>query len=80
MHKYSDLTKRQYEILDFIKRHIVEKMRPPTHKEICAKFNFNSSNSASSHVNALNNKGYLQNTENSHHLFLTNVKIVLMDI
>src|SRR5205085_11273114 len=53
----SDLTERQAEILDLIRRRIVETGAPPTRLEIAAAFGFSSPNAAESHLKALARKG-----------------------
>jgi repressor LexA len=55
-----ELTKRQAEILDFIKLHISAMGFPPTIREICAHFGFASPASAKQHIDALKTKGYIK--------------------
>ncbi|MBF0541413.1 MAG: repressor LexA [Nitrospirae bacterium] len=55
-----ELTKRQAEILDFIKAHISKAGFPPTVREICAHFGFTSPASAKQHIDALKAKGYIK--------------------
>lgn len=50
------LTPRQAEILDFIRRHIVEQGMPPTRAEIVAAFGFRSLTAAEDHLRALARK------------------------
>lgn len=50
------LTSRQSEILDFIRRHIVEQGMPPTRAEIVAAFGFRSLTAAEDHLRALARK------------------------
>jgi repressor LexA len=55
-----ELTKRQAEILDYIKLHISTMGFPPTTREICAHFGFTSPVSAKQHIDAIARKGYLK--------------------
>ena len=55
-------TKRQQEVLEFIKAHLIEKAFPPTVREIAGHFGFASPLSAQLHINALINKGFLKKT------------------
>ena len=55
-------TKRQQEVLEFIKAHLIEKCFPPTVREIAAHFGFASPLSAQLHINALIKKGFLKKT------------------
>lgn len=54
------LTKRQRQVLTFIKGHIAEKGYPPTVREICSHFGFASPLSAQQHIDALERKGYIK--------------------
>ncbi len=54
------LTKRQQQILDFIRQTAVDKGYPPTRAEICAQFGFRSPNAAEDHLKALARKGALE--------------------
>ncbi len=56
------LTKRQRQILDFIRERHYAVGVPPTMREISAHFGFASPNAAMQHVHALTQKGYLKNT------------------
>ncbi len=53
-------TARQKAVLEFIKRHIIQKGFPPTVREIAGYFGFASPLSAHLHINALIKKGYLK--------------------
>jgi len=53
----SDLTPRQAEILDLIRRTVRTEGRPPTRIEICEAFGFRSPNAAEEHLKALVRKG-----------------------
>ena len=55
-------TKRQQEVLEFIKTHLIEKAFPPTVREIASHFGFASPLSAQLHINALIKKGFLKKT------------------
>ncbi|RMG30686.1 MAG: transcriptional repressor LexA [Gammaproteobacteria bacterium] len=54
------LTRRQEEILEFIRRHIQEQGAPPTRAEISEAFGFRSPNAAESHLRTLARKGYIE--------------------
>lgn len=55
-----DLTARQSEILDFIRRHLVEQGVPPTRAEIVTAFGFRSPTAAEDHLRALARKGVIE--------------------
>ena len=55
-------TKRQQEVLEFIKSHLIKKGFPPTVREIAAHFGFASPLSAQLHITALIKKGLLKKT------------------
>ena len=57
----SDLTTRQKQVLDFIKRHISEIGLPPTGVEMAKHFKWASPNASVCHFKALEKKGYLSN-------------------
>jgi repressor LexA len=52
-----DLTDRQAEILDFIRRHLAEEGRPPTRPEMASAFKLGSTNGVHKHLQALAKKG-----------------------
>ena len=54
-----NITKRQTEILDFIKDMIRSHGYPPTRREITDQFGFGSPNAAEEHLRALDRKGYI---------------------
>lgn len=54
------LTKRQNEILEFIKGYTIKNLKPPTVREICKEFNFKSTNAVHSILKALEKKGYIK--------------------
>lgn len=53
------LTRRQSEILDFIRDTVSHSGRPPTRAELCTAFGFRSPNAAESHLRALAAKGVI---------------------
>ena len=53
------LTKRQQQVLDFIRQFIIANLKPPTVREIGAHFGAKSSNAAMCLLNALSLKGYI---------------------
>lgn len=55
-----DLTTRQQEILQLIKRHMDETGYPPTRAEIAEKLGFKSANAAEEHLKALAKKGAIE--------------------
>jgi repressor LexA len=52
-----NLTDRQAEILDFIRRHLAEEGRPPTRPELASAFGLGSTNGVHKHLQALARKG-----------------------
>lgn len=54
------LTRRQEEILDFIKKSVLDKGYPPSVREIGAAVGLNSSATVHSHLNSLENKGMIR--------------------
>jgi repressor LexA len=62
--KQSQLTKRQAEILTFIKTHIQYSGFPPTISEIQGQFSFKSPNAVQDHLKALMRKGHIRRTPN----------------
>ncbi len=54
------LTKRQSDILHFIRKCLQNKSMPPTINEICEEFGFKSTNGVHQHLSALERKGYLK--------------------
>lgn len=59
-----NLTKKQKETLDFIKKEIAKNSYPPTVREIAKAINVNSSATAYMHLNKLYEKGYLKIDKN----------------
>ncbi len=62
------LTKRQKEILEYIKKFSAEKKYPPSIREIASNFDLSSPATAHVHVNKLISKGYLKRGKGSNHL------------
>jgi repressor LexA len=62
--KQSLLTKRQSEILNFIKTHIQYSGFPPTISEIQGQFSFKSPNAVQDHLKALERKGQIRRNPN----------------
>lgn len=56
----SYLTRRQKEILDFIREFTAEKGFSPTHKEICEQFGYSSYGTVHKHLKLLEAKGFLR--------------------
>ncbi|CAH2213621.1 transcriptional repressor LexA [Tepidibacter aestuarii] len=57
---YSDLTSKQIEILNFLKLQINKKGYPPSVREICSAVNLKSTSTVHSHLNKLEEKGYIR--------------------
>ena len=55
-----NLTKRQEEILNLIKKHILELGFPPTRADISNKLGFKSPNAAEQHLRAIEKKGFIK--------------------
>lgn len=55
-----ELTKRQEEILNFIKEYIVSHGYPPTIREICSAMGVSSPATVHAHLNNLENKGFIK--------------------
>ena len=68
MVKDEKLTKRQKEILEYIKKFSAQKKYPPSIREISANFNLSSPATAHVHVQKLIEKGYLKRGKGSNHL------------
>jgi repressor LexA len=54
------LTRRQKQILDFIRESVRDRGVAPTHREICERFGFSSYGTAHKHLKLLEGKGYLR--------------------
>lgn len=59
------LTEKQAAVLDFIRNGIVEHGRPPTVREIAARFRFASTNAARRHLAALEKKGAIERSSHT---------------
>ena len=66
--KENKLTKRQKEILEYLKKYSASKKYPPSVREIAANFELNSPATAHVHVKKLIEKGYLKRGKTSNHL------------
>jgi len=58
----SDLTARQAQVLEFVRKHIAEHGGAPTRAEIAANFGLRSANSAEQYLRTLAEKGHLEVT------------------
>lgn len=54
-----ELTTKQKEVLDVIKKSVKENGYPPTVREICKELELSSPGTAQFHLNALERKGYI---------------------
>lgn len=54
------ISQKQQEILDYIKKEILEKGYPPTVREICEKVGLKSTSSVHSHLSTLEKNGYIR--------------------
>ena len=54
------LTKKQNDILEFLKREIIEKGFPPSVREVCDAVHLRSTSSVHAHLEALEKKGYIR--------------------
>ena len=54
------ISKKQSEILEYIKNQIIEKGYPPAVREICAAVNLKSTSSVHSHLETLEKNGYIR--------------------
>ncbi len=62
--KEAELTKRQEEILEFIKTHVEKSGFPPTILEIQKEFSFKSPNAVQDHIRAIERKGLIRRSPN----------------
>lgn len=62
--KEEKLTKKQLEVLDYIKKYQAEYKFPPSIREICRAINLSSPATVHVHVNNLVDKGYLKRCDN----------------
>lgn len=68
MKKYNDLSTRQNEILNFIKKYTAKNNYPPSVREIASGVNLKSPATVHVHVKNLIEKGYLKRTNSTHKL------------
>ena len=59
------ITKRQKEVLDFVKKFINKKKYPPTLEEICTGLKLSAVSTVHQHIEALAEKGYLKKADNN---------------
>ena len=57
---YAKISRKQQEILDYLKKEILTKGYPPTVREICEKVNLKSTSSVHSHLSTLERNGYIR--------------------
>lgn len=57
--EYGTISKKQQEILDYIKSEIVNRGYPPTVRDICTAVNLKSTSSVHSHLSTLEKEGYI---------------------
>ena len=57
---YGKISKKQQEILDYIKNEIINRGFPPAVREICEAVNLKSTSSVHSHLEALEKNGYIR--------------------
>ena len=57
--EYGKITKKQQEILDYIKGEIINRGYPPTVRDICNAVNLKSTSSVHSHLETLEREGYI---------------------
>ena len=74
------LSDKQQQILEFIKRRILDKGYPPAVREICEAVNLRSTSSVHSHLETLERKGYIERIRSDKdrrvvHLHLTKIEI-----
>jgi repressor LexA len=58
------LTRRQHEILDYLRQHIAERGYAPSFEEISARFGFRSLATVHEHLTNLESKGYIRRAHN----------------
>ena len=56
---YGRISKKQQEILDYMKNEILNRGFPPSVREICEAVNLKSTSSVHSHLEALEKNGYI---------------------
>ena len=65
---YGRITKKQTEILDYIKSHILNKGYPPSVRDIGLAVNLKSTSSVHSHLETLEKNGYIRRDPTKHGL------------
>lgn len=60
MRNLEKITKKQQEILDFMKQEIISRGFPPSVREICTAVNLKSTSSVHAHLETLEKKGYIR--------------------
>ena len=63
---YGRISKKQQEILDYIKNEILNRGFPPAVREICEAVNLKSTSSVHSHLEALEKNGYIRRDATKH--------------
>lgn len=63
---YGRISKKQQEILDYIKNEILNRGFPPAVREICEAVNLKSTSSVHSHLEALEKNGYIREMPRNH--------------
>ena len=63
---YEELTTRQKEILEFVKKTTFRRGGPPTYREIMEHFGFKSIGTVQDHLKALEKKGYIKREPNKY--------------
>ena len=61
---YGRISKKQQEILDYIKNEILNRGFPPAVREICEAVHLKSTSSVHSHLEALEKNGYIRQRRN----------------
>ena len=60
---YGKISKKQQEILDYLKSEIVRRGYPPTVREICDAVHLKSTSSVHSHLESLEKNGYIRKAQ-----------------
>ena len=61
---YGSISKKQQEILEYIKSEIINRGYPPTVRDICTAVNLKSTSSVHSHLATLEKEGYIIRDKN----------------
>jgi len=67
------LNEKQEQILNFIKKHIIDRGIPPTIREICKAFGFASPRAGQKYLEALEAEGYIERYKNSRGIKVSNM-------